>query len=74
MTLRPLIPYIALIAATACHAQSTPVTDDTVVLRSGDFTLTKADYERLVIGFDRHSGAPITGASPRSSKSGDASR
>lgn len=43
-----------------------PVASDTVVLRSGDFSLTKDEYEKLVIGFDRASGSPTTGPSPQS--------
>lgn len=53
-------------------AQSaTPAADaDAVVLRSGDFSLSKADYEKLVLGFERAAGAPITGPSPQSVQSG----
>ena len=51
--------------------QHTPVTDDTVVLRVGNFTLTKAAYEQLVMGFDRSSGAVTTGANAQTVQSGE---
>ena len=68
-------------AVTACmlsigvaHAQPTPapslVGDGGVVLRAGTIALTKAEYESLVPGFARASGAPLTGADNQSMKSG----
>lgn len=50
-------------------AQAQAVPDDAVVLRVGNFALTKAEYEKLVIGFDRSSGATATGATPDSKQS-----
>ena len=46
------------------------VANDTVVLRSGDFTLNKLEYEKLVLGFDRAAGAVMSGANPQSAQSG----
>ena len=68
-------------AVTACvlsigvaHAQPTPapslVGGGDVVLRAGTIALTKAEYESLVLGFARASGAPLTGADNQSMKSG----
>jgi parvulin-like peptidyl-prolyl isomerase len=51
-------------------AGAAAVADDTVVLRSGDFTLSKADYEKLLLGFERSAGAPTTGATAQSAQSG----
>jgi hypothetical protein len=51
-------------------AASQAVADDAIVLRAGEFTLTKAEYERLLPGFDRASGAITTGASSQSKQSG----
>ena len=42
-------------------AVQTPVDHDAVVLRVGDFALTKAEYEKLALGFDNTSGAITTG-------------
>ncbi len=65
-----LLPLV--LAAAGPSAAQTPaaVAPDTVVLRSGDFTLTKTDYEKLVIGFERASGAPTTGPGPQAPQSG----
>ena len=41
-----------------------------VVVRVGDIALTKAEYEKLVPGFDRAAGAVTTGASTQSLQSG----
>jgi parvulin-like peptidyl-prolyl isomerase len=49
---------------------SATVSDDAVVLRAGDISLTKAEYEKLVIGFDRASGATTRGASNQAVQSG----
>jgi parvulin-like peptidyl-prolyl isomerase len=58
-------------AATAWAQGAGPtVPEDAVVLRSGDFTLSKADYEKLVLGFERSTGAPTTGANVQSAQSG----
>jgi parvulin-like peptidyl-prolyl isomerase len=46
-----------------------PVVDDTVVLRAGSFTLTKAQYEKLVPGFQQAAGAVITGANAQTAQS-----
>lgn len=48
----------------------TVVPDDTIVLRSGNFALTKAEYEKLILGFGRASGATTSGASNQSVQSG----
>jgi parvulin-like peptidyl-prolyl isomerase len=44
--------------------------DDTIVLRAGTFALTKAEYEKLIAGFDRNTGAQATGPSMTSEQSG----
>lgn len=62
-----------LISIGAAHAQPTPaatVVAESVVLRAGTVALTKAEYEILVPGFARASGAPLTGADSQSLKSG----
>ncbi|MBI3368148.1 MAG: peptidyl-prolyl cis-trans isomerase [Burkholderiales bacterium] len=66
---------VAAVAAASTALAQAPaaaptVEPGTVVLRSGDFTLTKAEYEKLVIGFDRASGAPTTGPGPQSPQTG----
>lgn len=43
---------------------------DAVVLQVGNFTLTRAEYEKLLLGFDRASGAVTTGANNQSEVSG----
>jgi peptidyl-prolyl cis-trans isomerase C len=62
------------IAITGAAGQTTAVppsvSDNSVVLRVGDVALTKADYEKLVMGFDRGSGAVTTGGAPQSMQSG----
>ena len=72
-----LFPRSAVIACLlsigAAHAQPAPmatVGGDSVVLRAGSVALTKAEYESLVPGFARASGAPLTGADHQSLKSG----
>lgn len=69
-----LLKYLSvLFAVSYVSAQPTatpaPVVDDPVVLRAGEFALTKAEYEKLVIGFDRGSGAVATGANPQTAQS-----
>lgn len=61
----------ALVAAAlpARPQAAAPVAADTVVLRVGATALTRADYERLVLGFDRAAGAPTTGPTPQSEQS-----
>ena len=62
-----------LLSFSAAHAQPTPAPtlgDEAVVLRAGNVALTKAEYEKLVLGFARASGAPLTGADSQSMKSG----
>ena len=63
-----------LLSVSVAHAQPTPapsrVDDGGVVLRAGAIALTKAEYESLVLGFARASGAPLTGADNQSMKSG----
>ena len=59
-----------LISSSALLAQTGQVSNDTVVLRVGNFSLTKAEYEKLILGFDRASGATTTGASNQSARSG----
>lgn len=57
----------------ACWAQAAPpasVQEGDTVLRAGHFSLSKSEYEALVPGFDRTSGAPATGASPQTKRSG----
>jgi parvulin-like peptidyl-prolyl isomerase len=49
---------------------ATPVAADAVVLSSGDFTLSKTEYERLVLGFERAAGAVTSGANAQSTQSG----
>lgn len=43
---------------------------DTVVLQAGDFKLTKEQYEKLGLGFERAVGAVMTGANAQSLQSG----
>ena len=62
-----------LLCLSAAQAQPPPaptVVGESVVLRAGTVTLTKAEYEQLVPGFARASGAPLTGADSQSMKSG----
>ena len=63
-----------VLSISVAHAQPTPapslVGDGGVVLRAGTIALTKAEYESLVPGFARASGAPLTGADNQSMKSG----
>lgn len=62
------------LSISVAHAQPTPapslVGGGGVVLRAGTIALTKAEYESLVLGFARASGAPLTGADNQSMKSG----
>ena len=58
----PKIAFLTILFSTTFQAfAQQPVADDTIVLRSGDFALTKAEYEKLVKGFDRASGATTSG-------------
>ena len=74
MNLFRTLTFIAVAAAVSpVLAQSNapaPVGNDTVVLRSGNFSLTKAEYEKLVPGFDRAAGAVTTGVGSQSMQSG----
>ena len=65
-----LILFFAILAIPVTFAQTEPISSDTVVLRAGAFSLTKAEYEKLIPGFDRISGAPTTGSSNQSVQSG----
>ena len=68
----PKLAFFTILFSITFHAfaQQTVVPDDTIVLRSGEFALTKAEYEKLVKGFDRASGATTSGASNQSPQSG----
>lgn len=73
--LRLLLLPIAIAASLPAWSQpapaaSAPLAGDTVVLRAGNFTLSRDDYEKLSLGFDRAVGAVTTGASPQSVQSG----
>lgn len=46
-----------------------PVAADAVVMKVAGISLTKAEYEKLVIGFERAAGAPTTGPGPQSEQS-----
>ena len=63
-----------VLSISVAHAQPTPapalVGGGNVVLRAGTIALTKAEYESLVPGFARASGAPLTGADNQSMRSG----
>jgi hypothetical protein len=66
-----LVLAISLSGSASVWAQaSTAVADDAVVLRSGDFTLNKVEYEKLVLGFERAAGAVTTGVNPQAAPSG----
>jgi parvulin-like peptidyl-prolyl isomerase len=66
-----LILALSLAGCTSAWAQTpTAVTDDTVVLRSGDFSLSKTEYEKLVLGFDRAAGAVTSGTDAQAAPSG----
>jgi PPIC-type PPIASE domain len=65
-----LVATLLLACSAPSWAQAAAVADDAVVLRSGDFNLSKADYEKLVLGFERSAGAPTTGATMQSLQSG----
>jgi peptidyl-prolyl cis-trans isomerase C len=65
-----LIALAITAAAGQAPAPQQSVSDDAIVLRVGDFALTKAEYEKLVIGFDRGSGAITTGGTRQSAQSG----
>lgn len=67
-----LVPIALAIVSLSGWAQSSvpPAGAEPSVLRAGDFNLSKADYERLVLGFERAAGAPVTGATPQSVQSG----
>ena len=62
--------WLILGATTPCLAQEVAPAADTVVLRAGSQSLARADYERLVPGFDRHAGAPLTSGDIRSQQAG----
>ena len=63
-----------VLSVSVAHAQPTLapslVGGGGVVLRAGTIALTKAEYEALVPGFARASGAPLTGADNQSMRSG----
>jgi peptidyl-prolyl cis-trans isomerase C len=61
--------FFCLAAGLYAWQQAAPVADDAMVLKVGDFSLTKAEYEKLILGFDRASGALATGATPQSVQS-----
>ncbi len=64
-----------IFASLVIPAEAEQVPNDTVVLRVGNFALTKAEYEKLIQGFDRISGATTSGASNQSVQTGrDAAR
>lgn len=68
---RQLVLPLAMAASIPAWSQSTtPPGADTVVLRAGDFALSQADYEKLVLGFERAVGAVTTGPTPQSLQSG----
>ena len=58
-----------VVCAAAQTATPPPVADEAVVLQAGDFAITKAEYEKLIIGFDRASGAVAMGATPQTVQS-----
>ena len=71
--IRTLAFFAVAAAATPALSQSgapAPIANDTVVLRGGTFALTKAEYEKLVPGFDRAAGAVPTGVGLQSMQSG----
>ena len=57
-------------APAAPAASATTTAADAVVLRAGSFALSKAEYEQLSLGFDRASGALLSGSELRSRQSG----
>ena len=66
-----LFPFLhAQTVTNSAATAASSVSSDTVVIHAGSFALTKADYEKLVLGFDRASGALATGSSPNSEQSG----
>jgi hypothetical protein len=68
---RTLSAALALACGGPVWAQgAAPVANDTVVLRAGEFSLSRADYEKLVLGFERAAGAVTTGADTQSVQSG----
>ena len=52
-----------------CGQAAPPVAADAVVMKVAGLSLTKAEYEKLVIGFERAAGAPTTGPGPQSEQS-----
>lgn len=60
----------ALHAPLLAQTVSAPLPAETVVLSTPNTKLTRAEYERLVIGFSRNSGAPLSGPSNQSMQSG----
>ncbi len=71
--MKPLFP-LAIFLTIASNAfawqQPTSTSTDLKVLQAGKFALSKAEYEKLVLGFDRVSGATVTGASVHAQQSG----
>lgn len=67
----PKLAFFTILFSTTFQVfAQTVVPDDTIVLRSGNFALTKAEYEKLILGFGRASGATTSGASNQSVQSG----
>ena len=60
----------APLAAWFQGAAAQAVANDAVVLRGGNFALAKADYEKLLPGFDRAAGAVTTGPGAQSMQTG----
>lgn len=60
----------AMSTARAQPATSPALAADTVVLQAGEFKLTKDQYERLGLGFERGVGAVMTGSNAQSPQSG----
>ena len=71
--IRPILFFVIASHSIPAHAEQ--VSNDTIVLRVGNFSLTKAEYEKLIPGFDRISGAATSGSSNQSLQTGrDAAR
>ena len=60
----------AMSTARAQPATSPALAADTVVLQAGEFKLTKDQYERLGLGFERGVGSVMTGSNAQSPQSG----
>lgn len=70
---RPALFAIAMTASLPVWPQAaTPAAEaaDPVVLRVGEQALTRSEYEKLVLGFERSAGAPTTGVDKNSVQSG----